>query len=594
MSKPSKGKEIAMLPCFIELPTPCRRQIWSHFDSPENPDNFGFIRCKSCYTRFPANLCESEMINHLKGHESAWTRFFDNIESKLNNKYNGKNLIEDDERKKGDLKLSNGLFFEDKLIIFRLPKSRTTRKRFSTERWKSEDRSWNRIVAEEYQNNQIGSHQGNFDRPISDKKYRCGNTLLTFSEFVTYRHEPVDTCMVFDINREKYEQIQNKDKINAYKITTSNNIEKYAGPAALIDTQQIVYSCVKGSCEFPCLCKACVLNDKECQEHIILHPNIFDPVKHFFIVRNADDQNINYNEGKITYSNSLDKGYEMIYDVYKYAGILKSCDQCTNDMFHHQAFHFVYHDNCKFCRASKHRFEGIRTHIQFLNRFEEKRYKEEMSCHICYKIFSSVQSRDVHVKSFHEKEAENQFGCELCDKIFSSRAAIRYHVEKIHGERKDLKCGHCEKVFALKQNLDVHIRSVHKYRRVKCEVCEESFTRQSNLTSHYRYVHDVVDNYLIMDDGIEVQFFECENCQFESRYEKNLRKHIKTVHNEDPEFRCPECDYVCNRMDNLYRHLKLKHEDTSNTIKCNECEYTTKLKYNLDRHMDRVHNQSNK
>ena len=580
-----------MQPAFIELPTPSSgsRHIWRYYDRPENPDNLGFIRCKTCYVRFPPSLSEHEMLEHMKSHEGVWSKFFDSLESKLNNIYNRESIIDNDERKKDDLKLSNGILFEDKSIIIRFPKSRTKRVRFFTDRWGPEESSWNKTVANEYQNNQIGSHQGNFDRPISDKKYRCGNTLLTFSEFVTYRHEPVDSCMVFDINRQKYRNLQNKEKIDSYKILKCSELSKYAGPTTLIDKNQICYTCPNGFCIIPCICKACALNDEECDKHKILHPDLFDPVDHFFTVRNADDQNINYNEGKITYSNSLEKGYEMIYDVYKYAGIMKTCQKCKDDIFHHQAFHFVYHDSCKFCRASKHRFEGIRTHIQFLNRFEERRYKEEMSCPICYKVFSSVQSKENHVRIVHENQRDDNISCENCEETFSSKAALRYHVEKNHEPRKDLKCRYCDKTFTMKHGLDTHIRSVHNYKTVKCEICDQSFTRQSNLTSHYKYVHDVVDNYLIMDDGKEVEFFECERCSFETRYEKNLRKHIITVHNTDLKFNCTECDYFSNRMDNLSKHIKLKHEDEATSFACNDCNFTSKFRYNLNRHVKNVH-----
>ena len=65
----------------------------------------------------------------------------------------------------------------------------------------------------------------------------------------------------------------------------------------------------------------------------------------YFTVRNSDSYNINVNEGKITFGNSMEKGYEMIYDVYKHAGIRRICVPCSDDVFHHQAFHFVYHVN---------------------------------------------------------------------------------------------------------------------------------------------------------------------------------------------------------------------------------------------------------
>ena len=67
-----------MNPIFINLPTPSfnRKLIWRHFDSPDNPDNLGYIRCKTCYARFPDSFRESEMIEQDLGLKcSAWIVF---------------------------------------------------------------------------------------------------------------------------------------------------------------------------------------------------------------------------------------------------------------------------------------------------------------------------------------------------------------------------------------------------------------------------------------------------------------------------------------------------------------------------------------
>ena len=164
-------------------------------------------------------------------------------------------------------------------------------------------------------------------------------------------------------------------------------------------------------------------------------------------------------------------------------------------------------------------------------------------------------------------------------------------MDKTHGQRNELKCRECGKIFAMKQNLDVHMKSVHSFASVKCTICHQSFTRQSNLTSHYNYVHDVVDNYLVMDDGIEIQYYECEECSFESRYEKNLRKHILTVHSEERKFNCTECPYVSNRMDNLSMHIKTQHSSKATIFACEECDYTSKYIQNVRKHGKKVHSK---
>ena len=93
----------------------------------------------------------------------------------MKNKYFHKNVIYDDEREVDDLVLSTGITWNKESIVIRMPKSRTKRIRYQSDRWKDGENSWNRKVADEYQNNHIGAYQGNFDKPICDTHLRCGN-----------------------------------------------------------------------------------------------------------------------------------------------------------------------------------------------------------------------------------------------------------------------------------------------------------------------------------------------------------------------------------------------------------------------------------
>jgi hypothetical protein len=129
----------------------------------------------------------------------------------------------------------------------------------------------------------------------------CGNTLLTFSEFTNYRHLPDDMCRIFDVNRLKYRELENKDKIEAYFASDKNlvNNVKIAGPATVIEGNRIIYTCEKLGCILPCLCKDCVLGSEQCNEHKILHQSLFDPSEDLYIVRKADSFNINCNTGNI-------------------------------------------------------------------------------------------------------------------------------------------------------------------------------------------------------------------------------------------------------------------------------------------------------
>ena len=192
--------------------------------------------------------------------------------------------------------------------------------------------------------NSVGGYQGNYDKPVCEKKVEflsCGNWLISFREFVSYRHEPESCCSIFDINRKKYCDLANKDKIDAYFIT-GKPIKVHQGPSSSIVDQSVSYTCIKNMCIFPCLCQICVLAKDQCAKHKIIHPGYFDDKTDFFTVRNGDSFNINVNDWKKHSSN-----------VYKYAGIPRACSECSDDVFHHQAFHFVYHNSCKFCRVTR-------------------------------------------------------------------------------------------------------------------------------------------------------------------------------------------------------------------------------------------------
>ena len=577
---------------YIDLPTPSKKlqKLNEFFDDPDNRDNFGFVRCGTCYQRFLPNMDYDSKILHLKSHKVKWERFLSNLEHSLNRKWNSDTMIFNDPRKTDDLVLSTGISSDGINIVIRLPKSRMGRVRYHTNRWKEGENSWNKQVSDEYQNNHIGSYQGNFDKPICGTDLRCGNWGVTFPDFVNYRHEPVNVCKIYDINISKYKKLENKEKIKSYFITDKNEILNIAGPVTVIEDHRILYTCAQNSCIFPCLCKGCILAEVECSKHNILHPYLFDPDEDFFTVRNGDTLNITGNTGNITFSNSMQKGYEMIYDVYKYAGIKRVCLICTEDVFHHQAFHFVYHAHCKFCRKSRHRIEGILTHQQFLTRFENRRYEELVSCHYCFKIFSSIQYKNMHVKNFHEEKKEDKFHCDKCKESFKSRTNLVYHTQKHHETQKKVLCEHCEKSFHLKQSLDVHIQSVHNFETVECKMCKQSFNRQSNLNSHYKYVHDLRQNILDMDTGHAIQFYECDNCQFKTRDERTLRRHELSMHKGDTCFKCMECDFVCNRMDNLNRHIMNFHQKESRIIhSCTQCDFKSIYLSSFERHMQRMH-----
>ena len=564
--------------------------ITAFFDNPKNPDNIGFWRCGECYTRFSAKMTRDQMTEHLKFHPDKWERFMNRIENSMSVELNSPSLIKEDNLKSNDLKLAVGITHKDTNIVIRLPKSRVPRRRFESTRWKrgnEQNKSWNRKISEEYQNNQIGGYQGNFDKPICDKQVEflhCGNWLISFQDFVTYRHEPIDACRNFDINKEKYQRLENRVKIESYFIkgVPTKNV---FGPTSSIIDESVFYTCNNSMCVFPCLCRMCVLEKGQCQEHKLLHPGFFDEDNDFFTVRNSDSFNITVND------------WQRITDnVYKHAGIPRSCQNCSDDVYHHQAFHFVFHSSCKFCRASRFRFDGVHTEKHFKRRLEILKEQEEVSCHFCNKTFSDREDKNRHIAIVHYKNVDKQYQCSQCNHIVYSQKALNYHVETKHNEdnkKPRFQCLFCDKLFHVQHSLNVHIKYAHELKRIPCEFCKASFKKKSNLDSHMKFVHDTFYSNIFIDEGCEIELFECDSCSFQTRYQSSFRRHINNVHRSSETFSCTECNFKTVYMNNLQNHIKNIHKK-DDKFSCDECSFQTRYKRNLESHKQAVHRRENK
>ena len=415
--------------CFVDIPTRNYGLIYDYFNKPfKHPHHHNHCKrsedfeCKDidCNQRyFPADVKTEVLLEHVKTlhGDTHWflrskkddnrSGFLERLENKLvyqycrfNNPDNNdtrydKDYIDvtdyEDTRASTDLKLSHGMEYKNKKIFLRLPSSRKNPVRVKLEQEKD---PWKKQLREEYQKNSIGVFQGNFDKPITSRG--LGINSYSFKSYVSYRHEPVNECKIFDINHSKYETLENRQKIQSYFVKDNSSGSILAGPATSIDTEQVLYTCKNSMCVIPCLCHHCNIRIPECNEHKIIHPAFFDASSDFFIVRTTSNiTNINYCDGKTVlpnydryaqlyvppnslewrmqgdYSGSADPSHS----VYKFAGIKRDCPTCSNDIFHHMAYHLVFHDKCKFCRASSFKFEGIATHQQFISRLKKKDFR---------------------------------------------------------------------------------------------------------------------------------------------------------------------------------------------------------------------------
>ena len=563
-----------------------------------NPNSFEckkrrHYQCSAPDTHFPFDVDDKELVNHLaKYHPKDFEEFLGSVKLTLENK------IEFNKNSKNNLKLSHGIKRENKQnLIIRFPFSRRNPVRNDKEDDDNinmdNDDSMDTTIKEAYHNNPVGSYAGNYDRPVGSQGY---NAYLpdTFKNFVNYRHNPTNSCHIFDINQNKYKYLDLKEKIDSYIIKEEAFASTIAGPVTEINNESVVYTCQEHKCQFPCLCHICVKQNSECNTHKFKHPALFDKKNDHLLLRtphNFDINDFTRNTFKKCYSkNEKYLGYdEPVEQVYFYAGIKKDCAACTNDLYYHSAYHFVYHDKCKFCRFSSYRFEGITMQKEFCERVEERIFEEKSSCHLCYKMFSSEKRKNSHIQIVHQNGGD--FLCDSCGRIYGSQISLEYHLSNQHRNEEQWMCKICLKTFNLKHSLNVHMKNVHDRKTFLCKICSKVFKRLSHFLRHQKYYHGVFRSYFILDEYPDIQYHNCDHCSFKSRYKKNLCKHIETIHGY-VEFPCSACGFISNRQDNLKRHINTIHGDVK--YKCNECEFISNRNDAFIRHTDTIHGDEKK
>lgn len=172
--------------------------------------------------------------------------------------------------------------------------------------------------------------------------------------------------------------------------------------------------------------------------------------------------------------------------------------------------------NC-FCGKQLGTWKRLLIHKQL--HFPEKLDYECKECKLVYKLKTSYEA---HMKSKHGPDAK-KFVCSQCARCFKDARTLVAH-EKTHLPdylKLTHPCEICNKKFVNKNSLKSHVTSVHEMASLfTCETCGKGFSTKSNLKSHL-YVHS---------NKKDVQ---CDTCSARFKNMDSLRKHKKTVINDD-------------------------------------------------------------
>ncbi|KAL7631667.1 UNVERIFIED_CONTAM: hypothetical protein RMT77_018036 [Armadillidium vulgare] len=275
-------------------------------------------------------------------------------------------------------------------------------------------------------------------------------------------------------------------------------------------------------------------------------------------------------------------------------------------------------------------------------------------------VFSSD---DINSSLNKEKEAPELkkyiFQCSLCTYSTKIKAHLNQH-QLVHSDVKLFSCSQCSYKCKRKNNLKNHAlrHSSSSSTLLECVKCNFRTTFSNQFKKHMLQ-HSSVDKLDCEDDDNSennksyvdklpnskngTNLFICSKCDYKTKYESILARHVLKRHTNIQPLHCSECDFVTNEKNELECHLlecserdfdivskkclniqtleqssedKLDLEEDgidnqeSNTknikkhgidnqesnkknikklFKCSKCKYETKYGFNLTRHVSKKH-----
>lgn len=163
-------------------------------------------------------------------------------------------------------------------------------------------------------------------------------------------------------------------------------------------------------------------------------------------------------------------------------------------------------------------------------------------CNVCNRIFSEERLK-FHMK-LHEIPG---LTCNKCSKVFRNPSALEKHLLSSHATEKKFTCATCGKCFS-KMTILKHHEEIHNPFKiyVQCEICN-TMMQVKSLKLHMAVKHS---------DRYKDRNHVCD-CGKAFRYEKQLDKHYKAVHekvNRGIVYPCSDCAMVFNRRSELRLH----------------------------------------
>ena len=158
----------------------------------------------------------------------------------------------------------------------------------------------------------------------------------------------------------------------------------------------------------------------------------------------------------------------------------------------------------------------------------------------------SVKFDQIQIDREKVHEGEKLFQCEICFSSSAEKRTLKRHTKSIHEiENHSAKC--VEDGVIKEEGLNT--AKSYRTKKVECGICHK-IIYQRNLLKHIRSVHE------------RIKPFRCEKCASSFAEKKDMLRHIGTVHEGKKLYKCDTCKTNFSQKANLNAHIKTLHEKT--------------------------------
>ena len=240
------------------------------------------------------------------------------------------------------------------------------------------------------------------------------------------------------------------------------------------------------------------------------------------------------------------------------------------------------HHKCDMCEKSFTRVSNLNKHKNNVHNsskhHDDGEYSVSNACSICKKIFTKEGNRWGHMVLQH---FYGRFRCPMCHAAAETVALLTDHIrEKNYSQKLFPECPCCKNRFHL-ENLQPHYEGCvvkaqrEKQKRwgckgsIKCPTCGKTLATKKTYEDHMK-IH-MRKQGLSEAEAKTSLYYYCEQCGVKCATIKNLRHHVKSMHNEGP-FPCPDCGLEFAKWSSMKIHQRKEHKPL---LQCDICDYKT-------------------